>query len=194
MVIVAPVVVAAGSELLQYRSAIYITAGFAGVIALALLLLQPLLAAGLLPLLPMASGRRIHRWSGAVLLIAVAVHVGGLWITSPPDMIDALTFTAPTAFSAFGVVAMWALIAAAVLAGFRKRLRVRRQVWRLAHTSAAIVVVCGSVAHALLIEGTMGTGSKSLICTVLIAVLALSVRRLRSWAGVWRARTSQASK
>ena len=33
-------------------------------------------------------------------LLAIAVHVAGLWVTSPPDMIDAITFTAPTAFRA----------------------------------------------------------------------------------------------
>ena len=189
-----PMVVAASSELLQYRSAIYITAGCAGVIALALLLLQPLLAAGLLPGLPMPVGRRIHRWTGATLLFAVAVHVAGLWITSPPDMIDALTFTAPTAFSAFGVIAMWALVAAALLAGFRKSLRLRPQVWRLAHTMAATVVVVGTVAHALMIEGTMGTGSKIMMCVVLGALLVLAVRRLRPWAGVSRARETQAQE
>jgi hypothetical protein len=48
-----------------------------------------------------------------VLVVAVVVHVGGLWITSPPDMIDALLLTSPTPFSAFGVIAMWAIFAVA---------------------------------------------------------------------------------
>jgi len=191
-VIAVPVVVAAGSEYIQYRSAVYVTAGFAGVIALALLLLQPLLASGLLPGIAVPAGRRLHRWTGVALLVALAVHVAGLWVTSPPDMVDALTFTAPTAFSVFGVVAMWALIAAALLAGFRKKLRFRPQVWRLAHTTAAGVVVVGSAVHALMIEGTMGSVSKTLICAVLIGVFALAVRRLRPWAGVWRVREAQA--
>jgi predicted ferric reductase len=184
--IAVPIVVAAGSEYLQYRSPVYVAAGFAGVIALGLLVLQPLLAASLLPGLPPATGRRIHRWSGAVIAFAVAAHVAGLWITSPPDMIDALTFTAPTAFSAFGVAAMWALLAGALLGGFRKRLTLRPHVWRLAHSGAAAVVVAGSVAHALMIEGTMGTVSKTLLCAVLIGVFVLAVGRLRPWAGLWR--------
>ncbi|MHA7852630.1 ferric reductase-like transmembrane domain-containing protein [Roseovarius sp.] len=185
-VMVVPVIVATDSEFLQYRSATYVVAGFAGVIALSILLLQPLLASGLLPGLPMAVGRRVHRWTGVALLLAIAVHVVGLWITSPPDMIDALTFTAPTAFSVFGVIAMWALIAAALLAGFRKKLRLRPQLWRLAHVTWAAVVVVGSVAHAILIEGTMGTVSKILICAVLIVAMALTVHRLQPWIGVWR--------
>ncbi|RYH08590.1 ferric reductase [Tropicimonas sp. IMCC6043] len=196
-VIVVPLVAAAGSEFLQYRGAVYIAAGFiaagfAGVIALALLLVQPLLASGLLPGLPMSVGRRIHRWIGAGLLLAICVHVAGLWVTSPPDMIDALTFTAPTAFSMFGVVAMWALIALALLAAFRKRLRLRPQVWRLAHTSAAVVVVIGSVAHAILIEGTMGIVYKTLMCAVLVGALAQTVRRLKPWVGVWKVRATRA--
>ncbi|EPX78319.1 ferric reductase-like transmembrane domain-containing protein [Salipiger mucosus] len=186
--------VAAGSEYLQYRRPVYVAAGFAGVIALALLLVQPLLAAGLLPGIPMRAGRRVHRWTGVALLSAIAVHVAGLWITSPPDMVDALTFTAPTAFSVFGVVAMWALIAAALLAGFRRKLRLRPQSWRLSHTTAASVVVVGSVAHAVLIEGTMGTVSKTVMCAVAVGALALTVGRLKPWTGALRGWRRQAGK
>ncbi|SNR81907.1 Ferric reductase like transmembrane component [Puniceibacterium sediminis] len=193
-VIGASLVVAAGSEYLPYRTPVYVAAGFAGVVALALLLVQPLLAAGLLPGFPMQAGRRIHRWTGVALMLAVAVHVVGLWITSPPDMVDALTFAAPTAFSAFGVVAMWALIAAALLAGIRKKLRLRPQVWRLAHTMAASVVVVGSVVHAILIEGTMGSVSKTLMCGLTIGAWALTVGRLKPWTGAWRGWRRQAQE
>ncbi|MEO0763593.1 MAG: ferric reductase, partial [Pseudomonadota bacterium] len=48
--IAAPIVAAAFSPLLQWRDGIYITAGFAGILGMALLLVQPLLAAGDLPL------------------------------------------------------------------------------------------------------------------------------------------------
>jgi predicted ferric reductase len=185
-IISASLIVAAGSEYLQYRSPVYVAGGFAGVAALALLLLQPLLAAGLLPGLPMPAGRRIHRWAGGALLLATVVHVAGLWITSPPDMVDALTFAAPTAFSVFGVVAMWALIAAALLASIRKNRRIRPQVWRFAHTMAASVVVSGSVAHAILIEGTMGTWSKAAMCAVAIGALLVTLARLRPWNGTLR--------
>ena len=193
-VIVMPIVVAAGSPYLQYRSAVYITAGFAGIVALALLLLQPLLAAGQLPGLPIRAGRQLHRWTGAALMFAVALHVAGLWVTSPPDMIDALTFTAPTAFSALGVVAMWALVLAALLAGFRRRLRFRPQVWRLAHTIAALAVVAGSVAHALMLEGTMGIASKTALCAAVVGALLLAVRRLQPWAGVSRVQKTRAKE
>ena len=58
---------------------------FAGVVALALLLLQPLLAGGYLPGLAARRSRHLHAWVGAGLLAAVVVHVAGLWLTSPPE-------------------------------------------------------------------------------------------------------------
>ena len=73
-----PIVAAISSPLLAYRDPVWIAAGFAGVLALVLMLFQPLLAAGYLPGFPARRGRRIHRWIGAVLVLAVAAHVAGL--------------------------------------------------------------------------------------------------------------------
>jgi len=53
-----PVSAAIMSPLLEYRSPIYIAAGFSGVIGMTLLLFQPLLAAGYLPGLTGRRGRR----------------------------------------------------------------------------------------------------------------------------------------
>ena len=146
-----PLAAAAASPLLAWRGPVYILAGFAGIIALGLMLFQPLLIGGYLPSLSGRVGRRVHHWIGGALVVAVVIHVAGLWITSPPDMIDALTFTSPTPFSPFGVIAMWAIFAVALLATFRRRLRPRT--WRIAHTLLAIVIVIGGAAHAVLIEG-----------------------------------------
>lgn len=111
-----PVALAGLSPLLEWRGPVYILAGFAGIVALSLVLVQPLLIAGYLPGLAAYRGRRVHHWIGGALVAAVLVHVGGLWITSPPDMIDALLFESPTPFSPFGVIAMWAIFAVALLA------------------------------------------------------------------------------
>ncbi len=173
-VIVVPLALAAQSPLLAWRQPVYIVAGFAGIIGLCLLLLQPLLAARLLPRVPPMKARQLHHLAGITLITAVVLHVVGLWITSPPDMVDALTFTSPTAFSPFGVVAMWAAFGAAALS-ILKPLH-----WRRAHLVLAVTTVIASVVHALLIEGTMETASKIVLCVCVLASLAALIRvRLR---------------
>src|SRR5215467_1269264 len=177
-----PIAAAALSPLLAWRGPVYILAGFAGIIALGLVLVQPLLIAGYLPGLSGYRGRRAHHWIGGALVVAVVVHVGGLWITSPPDMIDALLFTSPTPFSPFGVIAMWAIFAVALLAAFRRRLGLRT--WRIAHMSLAAVIVAGTVLHGMLIEGAMETVSKAALCALVlgaaIKVMVDLVRRMRA--------------
>jgi predicted ferric reductase len=177
-----PIGLAAGSEQLAWRGPVYILAGFAGIIALGLVLVQPLLIGGYLPGLSAYRGRRAHHWIGGALALAIVIHVAGLWITSPPDMIDALTFSSPTPFSPFGVTAMWAIFAVALLALLRRRLGLRLRTWRFVHIPLAIVIVAGSVAHCLLIEGTMETSSKAVLCA---AVLAATIKVI---ADLWRRR------
>lgn len=173
--------VAAKSPLLAWRGPIYVVAGFAGVLALALVLLQPLLAAGYLPGLPVPRGRLVHRWVGAALVTAIIIHVAGLWLTSPPDVVDALLFDSPTPFSAWGVVAMWAAFAAALLAALRRPLRIKPRLWRLGHTVLVVLVVLGGVVHALLIDGTMGSVSKLVLCALVVAATAVALFNLRTW-------------
>jgi predicted ferric reductase len=174
-----PLAAAAMSPQLAWRDAVYILAGFAGIIALGFMLVQPLLIGGYLPGLPGRIGRRVHHWIGGALVVAVVIHVGGLWITSPPDMIDALLFSSPTPFSPFGVIAMWAIFAVALLATFRRRLRMRT--WRIAHTLLAIVIVVGSAVHAILIEGTMETVSKAALCALVLAAAIKVIADQRVW-------------
>ena len=174
-----PLAAAAASPLLEWRTPVYILACFAGIVALGLLLVQPLLIGGYLPGFSAYRGRRAHRWIGGVLVAAVVIHVGGLWITSPPDMMDALLFASPTPFSPFGVIAMWAIFAVALLAAFRRRLRPRT--WRIAHTLLAIVIVAGSALHAILIEGTMETVSNAVLCALVLAAAVKVMTDLRVW-------------
>lgn len=176
-----PVVAAAGSPLLAWRDPVYIAGCLAGVVALALLLLQPLLAAGHLPGLSRPQGRSLHRWIGGGLVAAVVIHVGALWITSPPDVLDALLFLSPAPFAVWGVIAMWALFAAAALAAARHRLRLRSLTWRRLHTALAAVVVAAGVVHALLVEGTMEWVSKAAICILVVAATGKALADLRIW-------------
>jgi predicted ferric reductase len=176
-----PIAFAAASPQLEWRGPIYILAGFAGIGALGLVLIQPLLIGGYLPGLAAYRGRRVHRWIGGALLVAVAVHVAGLWITSPPDMIDALLLTSPTPFSPFGVIAMWAILAVALLATIRRRLGQRT--WRIVHVVLAVIIVIGGVIHAMLVEGTMETISKAALCALVLGATVKVIADLK-----WRQR------
>ncbi len=181
-----PIIAAAQSPLLAWRDPVYIAAGFCGIVGLALILLQPLLMGGYLPGLSPGRGRLAHRWVGGLLVLMVVMHVVGLWLTSPPDVVDALLFVSPTAFSAWGVIAMWAVFAAALLAAWRRRLRLRT--WRLGHSALASVTVIGAVVHAVLIEGTMETVSKVALCALVLIALAKALHDRRAWTTAARTR------
>lgn len=169
LAIAVPIGAAATSPQLAWRDPVYILAGFAGIIGLCLLLLQPLLATNALPGLSAPRSRRLHRWTGTAVLGAVVIHVAALWITSPPDVVDALLFASPTPFSVWGVIAMWAAFAAGLLALLRRRVRLRPILWRRLHVALAVVVVAGTVTHAVLIEGTMEPLSKIALCGLVVA-------------------------
>jgi len=179
LAVAVPLTAAAGSPLLAWRQPVHIAAGFAGVLGLSALLVQPMLIGGFLPGLSPTRARHLHRWTGSLLALCVVPHVAGLWITSPPDVIDALTFTSPTPFSAWGVIAMWAVFATAFLAALRRRPRPVPRTWRRAHTALAVVIVIGSVVHALLIEGTMERLSKAVLCLLVVAATAKTLSDLR---------------
>lgn len=169
IVMIAPIGAAATSELLAWRGSIYIVAGFAGIIAMALLLAQPLLIGGYLPSISPRNNRKFHKGIGGLLVAMVIIHVLFLWVTSPPDVIDVLLFRSPTPFSLWGVIAMWAVFFMGMMAAFRKKLRLPLRVWQRVHLGLAIITVVGSVGHALLIEGTMEQVTKITICILVIA-------------------------
>jgi predicted ferric reductase len=174
-IIVIPLSFAANSSLLQWREPPYIIAGFAGVLGLAVLFCQPLLAQGALPGINLLQSRRLHRLLGFTLLVSVVIHVAGLWVSSPPDVIDALLFQSPTAFSLWGVIAMWLVIATSIFATMRSKLRLSQKLWRRLHTVIGLVIVVCSVIHALLIDGTMEFVSKLLLCGFTVLATAIVV-------------------
>lgn len=171
-----PILAAAQSPLLQWRGPTYIIAGFAGIFGLALLLVQPLLILGALRGVP---GRRLHAWIGALLVLAVLIHVIGLWIVSPPDVIDVLLFRSPTPFSVWGALAMWAVFIAASLAVMRKRIGLR--IWRVGHSIAVTVVIIGTVVHAWMIEGAMEDVTKGMLCAIVLGVGLWALSQRRAW-------------
>jgi len=171
-VITVPVIAATQSPLLQWRDPIYIAAGFAGIFALALLFVQPILAKGVLPGFAGPKGRRIHQGIGVLIVLTVLGHVAGLWLTSPPDVVDVLLFRSPTPFAVWGAAAMWAVFATGLVAAVRRPLRISPRWWRQGHGLLAAVIVLGSVIHAMLIEGTMEVMSKSALCALVVIAAA----------------------
>ena len=180
--IAVPLAAAAFSPLLKWRHPVYITAGFAGIVALGLMLIQPVLIGRYLPGLSAYRERRLHRWLGGLLVVAVLIHVGGLWITSAPDVIDALLFESPTPFSVWGVIAMWGVFAVGLLAALRRPLRLSLRTWRIGHMILAMVIVVGSVVHGFLIEGAMEKYSKAVLCALALAATVKVIADLPMWA------------
>lgn len=174
--IAVPVLAAAFSPLLQWRDPVYILAGFSGIVGLAILLVQPLLIARTLPCI---SAPRVHFWVGMGLVFAVIVHVAGLWVTSPPDVVDVLLFRSPTPFSIWGAVAMWAIFGAALLAVFK--IRLMPSLWRLGHSAAIILAVLGTVIHAWLVQGAMETFTKAVLCLCVVSASVWTLRKRRVW-------------
>lgn len=129
-----PVVAAAASPLQRGREFLWVIGGMAGVVALSLLFVQPLLTATAPVLMPAARGLRWHRWGGIAIVAAVALHIGALYAYSPEDVMDALLLVAPTPFSLYGVISLWCLVLTAILAAMRRRLRLSHRNWRIAHS------------------------------------------------------------
>jgi len=181
LVLLGPIVAAAMSPLLAWRSGIYIAAGFAGIFAMALIPLQPLAIKGWLPgVMPIAS-RKLHRALGAALFGAVVLHVTGLWVTSPPDVVDALLLRSPTSFSIWGVISMWAIFGSAILAFLRLHKRIKWRRWRVLHPTLALIAAFTTVAHVLLIDGTMELMTKYALClAVVVTVLPVVIDLFRS--------------
>jgi predicted ferric reductase len=82
---VVPIALATTSPYLAYRGPLYIAAGFAGIVAMSLFVLQPLLACPVRALIAPATARRWHRIIGASILILILAHVVGLYFVSPPQ-------------------------------------------------------------------------------------------------------------
>jgi predicted ferric reductase len=182
---IVPIVLAAYSPYLGSRNLPYIGGGFAGIVGLSMLLLQPLLPAGYLPGSEGRAGRRWHRWLGFVIVVAVVLHVGGLYIASPQDTIDALLLVSPTPFSVYGVTAMWAVVATAILVLVKRRSGLRHSVWQLIHNSLAAIVVITTVIHALQIEGAMELSSKWTLCMAVVTATGVALVDMRIVRPFW---------
>ena len=159
-----PVVAAALSPLQAGRELLWVTGGMAGVVALSLLFVQPLLTAAVPVLLPAREGIAWHRWGGIAILAMVGLHVGALYAYSPDDVTDVLLLVAPTPFSIYGVISLWCVVLTLLLAATRRRLRLAHRQWRILHSVLAVAIVSAGAVHAVLIEGAMEEVSKLTVC------------------------------
>jgi predicted ferric reductase len=159
-----PVIAAAGSPLQAGRELLWVTGGMAGVVALSLLFVQPLLKAAAPALLPASSGTLWHRWTGIAIAVLVGLHIGALYLYSPDDITDALLLVAPTPFSLYGVISLWCLVLTILLVATRRRLGLAKRWWRILHSVLAVAIVSAGVVHAVLIEGAMEEFSKLAVC------------------------------
>lgn len=173
--VVWPILVAAVDPLQRGRDALWVIGGLAGVVALASLLLQPLLAIGAKTGLSPLAARHWHRWVGLSVAGAIIVHVGALLLYSPDDMWDALLLTAPTPFSLYGVIGLWtALLSVGVAIAARKR-RLPIKPWQIVHSVLAVVIVGSGSIHALMIDGAMGQPSKTIIVVAALAATTFAL-------------------
>lgn len=180
LIAASPVAVAAASPLLRGRDLVWVFGGMAGVVALSLLFVQPLLASAWLPGTRGRTGIAWHRLTGALALGLVLAHVGGLYVYSPEDIADALLLVAPTPFSLYGVTGLATLSLAALVGFSRRRVRLPPGVWRGLHLCIAAVAACASVIHAWMIEGAMGEITKGMVCAAtVVSTLAVVTARLR---------------
>jgi hypothetical protein len=189
-VMLTPILLAGFSPYLPSRSLPYLIGGFAGIAALAVLVIQPLLAANALPGLAPATSRRWHLLVGAVLATCIALHIGGLYVTSPEDTLDALLLVSPTPFSVYGVLATAAVIATLALVALRRRFGA--VLWANLHNALAVVIVAATVTHAVQIDGAMEPTSKFLLCAAALLATAITVVKLRLLRPLarWRKRTA----
>ncbi len=85
---------------------------------------------------------------------------------------------------------MWAIFAVALLAAFRRRWGLRPRTFRVAHMPRVVVIVVGSVVHAMLVEGTMETVSKAALCLAVLAAAIKVIVDRRVWRLLATARES----
>ncbi|RDJ19698.1 ferric reductase [Bosea caraganae] len=183
-----PVIAAAASPLQGGRELLWITGGMAGVVALSLLFVQPLLMAAAPPLLTARGGVRWHRWGGIAIVTMVGLHIGALYAYSPEDITDALLLVAPTPFSLYGVISLWCLVLTAALAATRRVLKLGYKPWRILHSGLAVALVGAGAIHAIQIEGAMEEYSKLAICIAALTATTAGVLEVNVLAPMRRRR------
>ncbi len=131
-----------------------------------------------------------HRLMGIAavgFLVAHPVLLAGSGVT--PASFNAL---GGTMAQRVGPIAFWVVVLMVISSIWRRRLRLRYEVWRGLHTVSALVIVPASVAHIVTVRGYSQVPAVAGACLVyggLFAVMMLGyrvVRPLRLWPRPWR--------
>ena len=118
----------------------------AAALSVSALALQPLLA---------ATGRiRRHRALGAIALVLVLAHIGGLALVSVEDTLFAMSPDGPTR-ARMALIATIALVLSVALGLARRRLPFGPGTWRILHGYLAVVVIVLGFGHAILTDGAL---------------------------------------
>lgn len=137
----------------------------------------------------------LHRFAGALSLLFVAVHLVALWADSYVtfDLADLLVPGVAdwrTTAVAFGVLAMWLLVAVEVSSLWMRKLP--RRTWRLIHLSSYVAAVSATVHE--LTAGTDATHPAVLLLTIAVVGLAVFVTTYRVVADRRRPRASTSAR
>lgn len=181
-----PFFAAVASPLLKGRDAIWVMGGLAGVAALGLLLVQPMLAVGVRAgTLPRAA-RIWHRWTGIAIAGLTVLHVAALYAYSPDDILDVLLFVSPTPFSVYGMIGLCGVVLTILVVALRRPLGLKPAHWRVVHSALAVVIVLAGAVHAFMIDGAMEPMSKLALCLAAVTATVVAVVSVNS--GLLRSR------
>jgi hypothetical protein len=76
---------------------------------------------------------------------------------------------------------MWAVLAVAVMVALRDRIGLRPRTWLMVHTGLVLVIVVGTIVHAVLVQGTMEIVTKIVLCALLVIATPKVVADLQVW-------------
>ncbi|WP_250443923.1 ferric reductase-like transmembrane domain-containing protein [Actinotalea sp. C106] len=89
---------------------------------------------------------QFHREISYVAMVFVLAHPGIIFVTQP-EMIEVLNLVEADWQARFGVLSVLALLVLVATSVWRRRLRLRYEVWRVLHGSLAAVVVVAALVH-----------------------------------------------
>lgn len=123
---------------------------------------------------------QFHRLMGLGALAGVAAHAA--WFSLEAGSVRMLNPLDADAPARVGAAAAWLLLALVVASVYRRKLRISYEAWQSTHSIGAMLVVVGSLVHALRLGGFSATPALQGLLVAYVAALAL----LMAWYRLWR--------